>query len=390
MCNSTSLLGILSIVKRIILLIQIFVPILLIVFAIISFIKLLQNPDKKDGHKKIINQILAAIIVFFIPVLVDAIMHLIDEKTTFSNCWNNASEKITIGTVYNDITGKEKKSVIQNANNYEPGKEMATMNYNNAVSIPNEALRNASHSNPSIVIVDDAGNVLASKDPNIRREGGSTTKVFSGFALVKLMDPEKDVVRGTQYAIDIIGEYNNHTLEVGQTFSISKAATYSFPDSSNSTANDIAIAIGRKYYTCYSDEDAFNKGMKAINDFYNKMGLVNTHLYNPSGLNGTNGHNDFFDDGMPKNGCKDGHTANDLAVVTIEAMKDKYFAAGINDRNNNGLFFIKSGTGRQGHGIWGFNYKNKRYYISILGINHVDNKYTVANDLYNWAKSRIK
>ena len=64
MCSSEFLLGIFSVVKRIILLIQILVPIILIVFASVSLIKLVRNPEEKNGIKKIINQFIAAIIVF--------------------------------------------------------------------------------------------------------------------------------------------------------------------------------------------------------------------------------------------------------------------------------------------------------------------------------------
>ena len=121
MCNSTSLLGILSLVKRAVLLIQIFVPIILIVSVIMSFIKLTNNPETKDGHKKIINQILAAAIIFFIPFLVDFVMGLVGEKTKFSSCWNEASEKISLGTIYYDISGKPKQQFMPDANNYEKG-----------------------------------------------------------------------------------------------------------------------------------------------------------------------------------------------------------------------------------------------------------------------------
>ena len=69
-------------------------------------------------------------------------------------------------------------------------------------------------------------------------------------------------------------------------------------------------------------------------------------------------------------------------------MKDEYFASGIGGRNNNGLFYIKSGTQAYKHGIWGFNHKGKRYYIALLGFNfHVDGdtRGTVSKSVYNWA-----
>lgn len=120
-CNSSSMLGILSIVKRVLVLIQIFVPILLIVFAIFSLIKLLKNPDEKDGTKKIINQFLAAVIVFFIPLLVDMLMGLLGEKVELSSCWKKAENNFIIGNKYFE-SGKKKKKFMPDAKKYEEGK----------------------------------------------------------------------------------------------------------------------------------------------------------------------------------------------------------------------------------------------------------------------------
>ena len=121
MCNSSSLLGILSIVKRTILLIQIIVPIILMLFGIFSLIKLLKNPEEKDGTKKIINQFIAAAIVFFIPMLVNAVMNLAGSNTNFSSCWNSASDKIIISSKYIKINEKDKKPIIYNAKDYDKG-----------------------------------------------------------------------------------------------------------------------------------------------------------------------------------------------------------------------------------------------------------------------------
>ena len=95
MCNNQGLQGILLVLKNITTLIQIIVPILLIVFATISLIKLINNPEEKNGIKKIINQFIAAIIIFLIPVFVNAIMNMIGNNTTISSCWNEVSPKIS-------------------------------------------------------------------------------------------------------------------------------------------------------------------------------------------------------------------------------------------------------------------------------------------------------
>ncbi len=389
-CNDSSLQSVLSIVKNILLLIQIIIPILLMIFATISLIKLVKNPEEKNGIKKIINQFLAAAIIFFIPVIVNTVMMMLGDGNDISKCWINANDRISNNAEYIQINGKEKNKILPNAEDYEIGG--VHLNYSNAVEVPNDVLKNATHSDPSIVITDEEGYVLAERKALVRREGGSTTKVFAGYAAIKLLDPETDVITGTQFAVDAVGKWNGAPIGVGNKFSIPKAATYNFPGSSNTTATDIAVAVGRKYYNCSSDEDAFHKGMKKINEFYSDMNLADTHLGNTSGLDFyPKGHMRFFPNGLPRDGCEDGHTANDLAIVTIEAMKEEYFSSGIRGRNNEGLFFVKSGTGYQCHGIWGFNYKGKRYYISQLGINcdAGDDKYKVVNDLHNWAITNL-
>ena len=121
MCNDASLLGILSVVKRVVLLIQIVVPILLIIFGTYSFIKLLQNPDEKKGTKRVINQFIAAGIVFFLPIIVNAVMSLLGEKTNLSSCWNSASDEVTVSTKYEETEKEKRKKIMYDADDYESG-----------------------------------------------------------------------------------------------------------------------------------------------------------------------------------------------------------------------------------------------------------------------------
>ena len=330
MCNDSSLLGILSIVKRIILLIQLVVPILLIIFATISFIKSIQNPEEKNSTKKIINQFLAAAIVFFVPLLVNLIMNLVGKKTNFSSCWNQANDKITISNIYYNIS-KKRQTIFHNAEKYEKGAGSVKMKYTNAIEIPSNVLNNASHSDPSIVITDDKGNVLAQRKPHLLREGASTTKVFTGYAAVKLLDVEHDKVTGTSYITNYVGEYNNHSVAPGQTITVLEAATRGFPDSSNTGSESIAVALGYKLHNCSSDEDAHKEGIKEINKLAKSIGCKETNLRNGSGL-GT-----CWTDSNHKDVCTYGHSANDLSIVTIEAMKDKNFVKSyiMNPSSNN-------------------------------------------------------
>ena len=108
------------VVKNILNLIMIIVPILLIIFGSISFIKLVKNPEEKNGTKKIINQFLAAAIVFFVPLFVNVVMGMLGENNSISRCWNDAS-KNGEATYISSVREKEKKKFIVDSEDYEPG-----------------------------------------------------------------------------------------------------------------------------------------------------------------------------------------------------------------------------------------------------------------------------
>ena len=91
-CNSAFLSGLLPVVKNIILLIQIIAPIALLIAFTVDFVKLSVNPEEKDAFRKLLNKIIAAVIIFMIPVLINLIMGAVGESTEFSNCWNNAGD----------------------------------------------------------------------------------------------------------------------------------------------------------------------------------------------------------------------------------------------------------------------------------------------------------
>lgn len=101
-CNSATLSTILPIVKNVMLVIQILVPVALLIAFTIQFVQMTINPEQKDGFRKILNKLIAAIIVFVIPILINVVMGLVGEKTEFSTCWNNAgsAESIWSGGSY--------------------------------------------------------------------------------------------------------------------------------------------------------------------------------------------------------------------------------------------------------------------------------------------------
>ena len=107
-------------VKNILNLIMIIVPILLLVFGTVSFLKLVKNPEEKNGKKKIINQFLGAAIVFFVPLSVNVVMGMLGDGNDISRCWNEASKSEKASYIESN-NGKSKKKFIPDAKDYEKG-----------------------------------------------------------------------------------------------------------------------------------------------------------------------------------------------------------------------------------------------------------------------------
>ncbi len=281
----------------------------------------------------------------------------------------------------------------------------SVMKSSEAVSIPDSLWKkHASKSDPSIVVADSNGNILAAREPDLRREGGSTTKVFAGYAALKLLKPN-DIITGARYVQSNSGLKHSDDLTTGRQISVVNAATRGFPNSYNLTADNIPLAIGRKYYSGLTDKEFYSKGLQKMNDLYKQIGCTNTKIGNGSGLNGdfeATGYSGFDSRGATKDANGTGFSASDLVLVTIEAMKDKNFAEHFKNRDNEGLFFIKSGTQSCSHGIWGFNRNGKRYYIAVLGVGceqtygrkkseqiRTSARNAIVNDVYSWTINNI-
>ena len=125
-CNDAALAGILSVVKRILLVIQIIAPILLIIMGIVDLTKLVKDPDDKKIPKSLKNKLNAAVILFMIPVIINAFMGMLGEKTTFSNCWVLANETVKYSNNYIEIDKSKNKTILIDPSSYEKGKPKDT------------------------------------------------------------------------------------------------------------------------------------------------------------------------------------------------------------------------------------------------------------------------
>ncbi len=128
-CSDTSLTVIILVARKIIDVIHIIVPILLILMVSISFFKLMTDPNTKDGYKKLFNRVIAAVVIFMIPVFLDVTLGLVSNGNSFISCWNEVrvSNNIKPESTYippND--SKKSLSIINDPSDYEKGDEKTT------------------------------------------------------------------------------------------------------------------------------------------------------------------------------------------------------------------------------------------------------------------------
>jgi len=90
-CSDYALANLLYIVQRIMTLVQIIAPILAIVALTITAGKMMMNPDDKKSFSGFKNTILALLIVFLLPFIINFSMKLAGNNFDFTTCWNNAS-----------------------------------------------------------------------------------------------------------------------------------------------------------------------------------------------------------------------------------------------------------------------------------------------------------
>ena len=114
-CTDFALATVLDIVRKFFNIFQIIVPILLIIGVTIQLIKLMNDPERKNGIKEITNRAIAALICFFIPVIVDVVLGMISQ--TISSEVSQAGKARYI----DPNKGDERKSILIDPSLYKPG-----------------------------------------------------------------------------------------------------------------------------------------------------------------------------------------------------------------------------------------------------------------------------
>ena len=122
---------------------MIIVPILALVSLSMTIFDSVINPDNKKNLSKFKNTIIALMIIFFIPVLINLVTLIIGEKTDITSCWNNA-RRSSLKTKYYDKEEKtsEKTKVYTDTKNYHGKTTTQDIIINNQVSLSNDCPSN--------------------------------------------------------------------------------------------------------------------------------------------------------------------------------------------------------------------------------------------------------
>lgn len=143
-CQSKALENLLRIAKKALGLIQVVGPILAIVSLTIIFIRLLNNPEDKKLLKNLKNSVIALVILFFVPLIVNVAMNLADDSFSLSSCWNSISDEVNPSTYIED-SNNNKQNIIGNPDKYEKGeKKKPSSNGNNTTGTQSSENGNAS------------------------------------------------------------------------------------------------------------------------------------------------------------------------------------------------------------------------------------------------------
>lgn len=121
-CSEPALGKMLYVVKNILGIIQIISPILLIVMLSIHLTNIMRNPDDKKALPKIKNAAIALIVIFLIPTIVNAVMYMLGDNLTISDCWNNASAGNNTPSYVDPNEGK-RQHIGTDPSEYENGKK---------------------------------------------------------------------------------------------------------------------------------------------------------------------------------------------------------------------------------------------------------------------------
>ena len=236
-CGNIGIANILSIVKSFLDIIQIIGPILCIVALAINFTKLMTNPDEKKFKAGLKNSLIALVILFMVPFIINLTMSLADGSFDLATCWNNAEKVSTLGedSNYVETSAKQKDNIDMGGYNTENAKNETNTQTNQQITKTIFVVYSRTVG-MELSVADDPSDVWSSKGsmglswmkstgiPNIESE------IKSGSAVVILMGVN-DLYKKDQY-ISYLNEkgaflISKSSEKIAEYFNISKFTLYS-------------------------------------------------------------------------------------------------------------------------------------------------------------------
>ena len=93
--DGSGIIKAMSFIKAILNIIRILVPIGLVGYTIFEVVKKVINPDDKDGQKKIMLRIIAALVVFLTPTIIRLSFRVIDWSRNVNGTYENAESGLS-------------------------------------------------------------------------------------------------------------------------------------------------------------------------------------------------------------------------------------------------------------------------------------------------------
>ena len=127
-CHDAGMISLVSIVRNILDIIQIVVPILLIVYLSIQLTRMVVNPDEKKNMSRIRNQILATILVFVVPIIINAVVNMMPQTFQLAACWDVAAKETIMSKSqeYKKVHQEEAAKITEKIGDYERGTKKET------------------------------------------------------------------------------------------------------------------------------------------------------------------------------------------------------------------------------------------------------------------------
>lgn len=127
-CNDYGLVTVLDIMRKFFDLLQLVVPILLLIMCMVQLAKMMANPDDKKATKQIFTKVIAAVMCFMLPVLVDTMLGLFGSNDTFqvAACWEQAKISSEVARLQNSTyidknDNRERHSVLIDPDKFQTG-----------------------------------------------------------------------------------------------------------------------------------------------------------------------------------------------------------------------------------------------------------------------------